>query len=177
MRRELVPPVRYRNFLRNWRRRLARRVLYNDGVENGTHRVTAARFARFCQLDFMRLVVSPPFLAFSLRHLFSPRRLGAAKSITLLGGVALLIPLLIPRYVMSLLFSVVNSCRARCNVPESGMNANSDEKIDIRAIARDETTTGYTLRISCLFSLTYYAFFHCACKKRRLTHHILELTR
>lgn len=61
------------------------------------------RFARFCQLDFTRLhLFSPP-------HSLASRRHGAAESITLLGGVALLIP----RYVTSLLFAVaVNSCRA-----------------------------------------------------------------
>lgn len=54
--------------------------------DDGTRRVTAARFVLFCQLDFTRLVVSSPFLAFSLLLLLSPRRLGAAESITLLDG-------------------------------------------------------------------------------------------
>jgi len=41
----------------------------NDGAENGTRRVTAARFARFCQLDFTRRVVPLHLLS---SRLFSP---------------------------------------------------------------------------------------------------------
>ena len=96
-----------------------------------TRRVTAARFVRFCQLDFTRLV-SLPFLAFSLRLLLSPRHLGAAESTTLLSGGRAFNSTFNStlRYVSPFLCREFLS-RLRDNILEDGINANSDENVDI----------------------------------------------
>lgn len=107
----------------------------DECCENGTRRVTAARFARFCRDGFYApcsstFLSSQPFLSSSCL-LSSPRRRG--KYHAPLGGVALLIP----RYVTSLLFAVRRGeFLPRARLLESGINANGDTNNEMIGINR-----------------------------------------